>query len=345
MPWFWGGGNQNDPAKSLNADLKQFLEDQHPRPYRPTEVPLQVSEEVKLPEVPKSLPDTTKSAEERPLPRESLFQDGRYKDLWKTYVPQSELVAATSNPVDQVISARKDRRAGIHRAALENCVFEQELQRNCLGGGLSGSVKSKMTMCHAETKTFNRCYQLQAKFMQALGYLASSGTTDEEEERIQMHADKLYHRMMDYEEALEDARRNNQPIPPLSSVFDPNRPAPTVEQFGLPEHIARKLKTPLEELPPQERELAARAALREARMVEENAEDFFKYTTTMNEERQKRQASASRIFGEVIGKFLIPDPPQEPGNKRSPMEAAREVWANEGHSNRQSASTQDYGKG
>jgi hypothetical protein len=347
MPWFWGGGaSQNDPAKSLDADLKHFLKEQQPRPYVPAEAPSKALEKPKKVEVAEvKPPDTNKTFEDRPLPKESLFQDGRYKDIWKTYVPQSEVAAAITSPVERVMNARKDRRTGIHRAALENCAFEQELQRNCLGSGLSSSIKSRMTMCNAETKTFNRCYQLQAKFLQSLGYLASSSTSDEDEERIQMHADKLYHRMMDYEEALEDAKRNNQPIPPLSSVFDTNRPAPTVEQFNLPESVQVKLKAPLKELPPHERELAVAAALREAKATNEIADDFFKYTTTMNEARQKRQVWAVRAFGEAIGKFLIPDPPQEPGTMRAVDEAPKDVWANDGSSDRISGPARRNSKG
>jgi hypothetical protein len=195
---------------------------------------------------------------------------------------------------------------------------------------MAGSVKSRLTMCSAETKTFNRCYQLQAKFLQALGYMNSPTSSDEFEERVQMHADKLYHRMMDYEEALEDARLNNKPIPPLSSVFNPDQPAPIVEQTNLPESVQRRLKVPLKDLPPHERELAIRAATTEATMANENAEDFFKYTTTMNEARQKRQAAAIKVLGEPIGKFLIPDPPQAPGTKRPPNELVRDSWTNEG---------------
>jgi hypothetical protein len=331
MPWFWGG-RDNDPAKSLDKDLKKFLDDQSTRPYAPAQ-PLPV----KAPEVLKDVesrtspvPDAQQSFEEKPLPKESLFQDGRYKHLWKSYVPQSTVTAASGNPIDLVMNARKDRRTSIHRAALENCAFEEDLRRQCLGSGMASSVKSRMTMCSAETKTFNRCYQLQAKFLQALGYMGNPTSSDEFEERVQMHADKLYHRMMDYEEAVEDARLNGKPIPPLSSVFNPDQPAPIVEQANLPESVQRRLKVPLKDLPPHERELTIRAATTEATVANDDAEDFFKYTTTMNEARQKRQAMAVKVLGEPIGKFLIPDPPQAPGTKRPPNELVRDSWTSDG---------------
>src|SRR5271170_4303471 len=172
MGWFWGGtSNKNDPTKSLPSDLKDFLADQQPRPYVPTEPPSsKPAEQADKPA--QQLPDTNKTFEERLLPKESLFQDGRYKDIWKTYTPQDSITTNTSSPLGRLISARKDRKELVHRAAMENCAFEQELQQNCLkSGDLFNRTRARMTACKQETKAFNRCYQLQAKFLQALGYL------------------------------------------------------------------------------------------------------------------------------------------------------------------------------
>ncbi|KIW30589.1 uncharacterized protein PV07_06323 [Cladophialophora immunda] len=337
MGWFWGGrSNQNDPAKALDDDLKQFLKEQQPRPYVPAEAPLESSEPpekldstVKLPE--QTLPDAAQPPQDRPLPKESLFQDGRYKHIWKTYIPQDEITAATSTPVERVLSARKDRNQSIHKAALENCAFEEEMQQICFkGGNVADKLRGRMTMCHEETKAFNRCYTLQAKFLQALGYMTSATSSAEDEEKIQMHADKLYHRMMDYEAEVDDAKRNNQPIPPLSSLFNPNRPAPTLDQMALPKAMEDKMKKPLHEYPPHERELAARAALQEAKLTDLYAEDLFKYSVTMNEDRKNRQVFLTRVFGEVIGKFLIPDPPKDPNIKPySLQQLERDIWREE----------------
>ncbi|KAJ9602477.1 hypothetical protein H2200_013020 [Cladophialophora chaetospira] len=332
MGWFWGKNNQDDPAKALDDDLKQFLKDQQPRPYVPADPPTeQPKPQVKLDPTPKqsvAVVDPSLTSEGKQIPKESLFQDGRYKHIWKNYVPQDEIVASTSTPVERVLSARKDRNQSIHKAALENCAFEEEMQQICFkGGNLSDKVRGRMTMCHQETKAFNRCYQLQAKFLQALGYMANYNSSAEDEEKIQMHADKLYHRMMDYEAEVEEAKNNNQPVPPLSSLFNPNKPAPTIEQMALPKAMEEKMKKPLQEYPPHERELAARAALQEARLTDLYAEDLFKYSVTMNEDRKARQIWLTRIFGEPIGKFLIPDPPKDPSIKPySLKELDREIW-------------------
>lgn len=315
MSWFWGAGggkgSQNDPAKALDDDLKQFLKDQQPRPYQPAELSKPLAQPPKSREsaVPAASAGQSTEVEDRALPKESLFQDGRYKDLWKTYVPQEQ---SGISPVERVLEFRKDRRATIHKAAMENCAFEQQMQTDCMhASSWAQKIRGRMTLCHEENKAYNRCYSLQAKFLQALGYMSSMTSSDEDEEKIQMHADKLYHRMMDYEAEVDDARRNGKPIPPLVSLFNPNRTAPSADQLVLPEVIASKLTKPLSDYAPHERELAAKAALEEAKVADAYAKDLFTYTTTMNEERKTRQAWLTKAFGETLGKFLIPDPPKD----------------------------------
>lgn len=313
--FWWQTNDKQDSTKGLSPDLKDFLKDQQPRPYVPADAP--PPKPVEQPQKPPPiLPDTNKKTEDTPLPRESLFQDGRYKDLWKTYTPQDEIAATTTSPLDRIITARKDRHELISRAALENCAFEEELRQNCFStGDLASRARARATMCRQEQKAFNRCFQLQSKFLQALGYLTSVNTSDEDEERIQMHADKLYHRMMNYEAAVAEAKLNDAPVPALSSLFNPNRPAPNVEQLELSGGIERRLKKPLRELPPHERELAARAALSEAKMASLYSEGFQGYAVEMNEARKGRQEWLIKTFGEPIGKFIIPDPPTDPAVK------------------------------
>lgn len=307
MPWFWWGSkNEETPTSALNPELKKFLEEQQPRPYETSETPKPAQAAIEAKRKEPELPDTNKIHEDRGVPPESLYQDGRYAHLWKTYTPTTEITAQTTTPMERMYQARKDRTKSIHRTALENCAFEEEVRQQCLG---SVTMASRfLNLCNDETKQYTRCYQLQAKFLQALGYLSESNTTDEHEEMIQMHADKLYHRMMDYEADVDDAKRNGKPIPPLTSVFNPNRPAPTVDQIQIPESVQARLNTPLHQMPPHERELAARVALQEAKIKTAGVEEFFKYSASMNEDRKRRQNMVSRILGEPIAKFIIPDP-------------------------------------
>lgn len=313
MSWLWGKKAEQDPTKSLDNDLKQFLDSQQPGSYTPTtKDPAQEAKISKDAIVEPLRPASQPKSDEKPVPKESLFQDGRYKDIWKTYVPQSELVQVSSTPAERIMSAKKDRKASLSEAALENCAFEEELKRNCFSQGDSiNRIRARVTLCNRESKAFNRCFQLQAKFLQALGYQENPNTDPDVDERIQMHADKLYHRMMDYEAAVEEAKAAGKPVPPLTSVFNPDRPAPTLEEINLPPNLAKGLKTPLKQLPPHERELSARAILQETKVSQAYADDFFKATTTMNEGRERRQKLAVDAFGETLGKFFIPDAPKE----------------------------------
>ena len=183
MSWFWGSkSKQDDPTQSLDADLKKFLDEQQPKPYTPTQLPAAPSSDA-IEAAKKPLfenPDSNKIHQDRPLPKESLFQDGRYAHLWKTYTPQMDVDAATEKPTDIITRTRKDRKSTISSASLENCAFEQELKEQCLGLGMKGKLKSRMTMCEEETKTWNRCFTLQGQFLQALGYMQAQQDMDEE---------------------------------------------------------------------------------------------------------------------------------------------------------------------
>lgn len=336
MPWYWWGGNsaQEDPTKSLDPSLKEFLNEQQPRPYVPAEPPKKTEEAAVTAQPEVNFPDTNKTYSDRPVPAESLYQDGRYAHLWKTYTPQSDIVSVTSSPIERITAAKKGRKRAIHRAALENCAFEEEIRQECLNGqNVTSRFRATVTMCNEETKQYTRCYTLQSKFLQALGYMSIVDPNEDHEERIQMHADKLYHRMMDYESAVEDAKQKKKPIPPLTSVFNPNRPAPTIEQMDLPEAMQARMDTPLHDLPPQERELAARAALQEAKIKTSDATEFDQFTRTMNEERKQRQARVSKILGEPIAKFFIPDPEvmgQKFDESVKGLNFDREIWRGDG---------------
>ncbi|RMZ79198.1 hypothetical protein DV738_g3548, partial [Chaetothyriales sp. CBS 135597] len=325
LSWLWGGTKKSDDlTASLDPDLKSVLNDTKSAPYSPAPAP-------HVTDHPATAPVPAASTDTPTVPKESLFQDGRYAHLWKTYVPlaDSQLSATTQSPVSRIVAQKKERTAAISRAAFENCAFEEELQLKCLGLGAGGAVRSKLNVCRDETKSYNRCLQLQSRFLQALGYMSDLRSTEEEEEKIQMHADKLYHRMMDYEADVDEAQRNGRPIPPLTSLFYPDRAPPSLEDINLPPTVTSKLPSPLENLPPHERELAAKAALAERQFADSRADNFFAATTSMNEDRTRRQAWLIKAFGEPIGKFLIPDAPDDPiphDTGPTAEELERQIW-------------------
>lgn len=114
-----------------------------------------------------------------------------------------------------VFDAYSERKAAIGRAAIENCVMEQMAEKECF---MHGSWSKRMTMCRDENRAFLRCYEMQSRFMKALGYLSQPRGADEEE-RIQMHADKLYSQMLEREAAAEVAKTEGTEAPKMAPLI------------------------------------------------------------------------------------------------------------------------------
>jgi len=238
MGWLWNDkpeSSNDDPYSKLDPTLREYLnkesplklQDAQPKQPAPASVPSPdaASNQYRsqLGWTKPGLDQNHQNAlpvEDKPaVPPESLYQDGRYAHLWKDYRPQAEIENASRSDQDRladVIDAYNDRKAAISRAAMENCIVEQLDQRDCWE---NGGVSDRMTMCRKQNRIFFRCYEMQSRFMKALGYL-STMRTEEEEEKIQMHADKLYHEMLAREEEAETAKKEGREVgalPPLIS--------------------------------------------------------------------------------------------------------------------------------
>lgn len=141
----------------------------------------------------------------------------------------------------------------------------------------------------------------------------------EKEERIQLHADKLYHQMLDYEQRAAEARAAGREAPPITSLFQPdaqpihvdydrnnnnnnnnNIVVPGGEKF--PEGY--KPHTPLENLTPHERELAIRSVNAEIEQNKAYADEAMPFVQKQQEARARRQERAKGWFGETIGKWI-----------------------------------------
>ena len=240
MGWFWDSepskdstGSTSDAYSKLDPALKDFLDKESP--LKQDEEPRVPRSRDRPPTSPDGAPTTYRSqigidlsgvdqnaqsqANTPTVPTESLFQDGRYAHLWKSYRSQSEIDVASKTDQDKladVVDAYKDRKAAIGRAALENCVMEQMEEKDCYRHG--GFMKT-MTMCRAENRAFNRCYTMQSRFLKALGYLSNHHATEEDEERIQMHADRLYHEMLEREKAADEAKKEGKEAPTFQPLI------------------------------------------------------------------------------------------------------------------------------
>lgn len=347
MGWFWDWGNGNDPTndpyKKLDPALRDFLDKESPLKYeqtKPAPAPRQSSSTPPVPSQPSAdaAPNTYRSQlglnssgldaqnqnstpqQDRPaVPPQSLYQDGRYAHLWQNYRPQAEVEAAGRTDQDRltaVVEAYKDRKAAIGRAAVENCVDFQMAEKECWS---NGSWKSKMTMCREEGKAFNRCYTMQARFLKALGYLATQ-RSEEEEERIQMHADKLYHEMLDRERRAKEAKEQGLEEVELPPLIQPEtttkalgedsawaRARRKAAESGInynlssfPPEQQEEIKKRIEGLPKHERELELQLMAAESRAQM----DYAQQINDRLEEEKKHRAERRERGKETIGDNL-----------------------------------------
>ena len=230
MGWFWDSKPTNssspDAYKNLDPSLRSFYEQEsasqsssQPLPKQDA-APTTYRAQVGLSTPGLSVEEQSAAPSDRPaVPPESLHQDGRYAHLWKTYRPYDEIANTSKTDQDKladVVSQYKDRKAAIGRAALENCVVEQLEEQECWRHG--GFAKT-MTMCRTENRAFTRCYTMQSRFLKALGYLANQYASADEEEKIQMHADKLYYQMLEREKAMRAATERGEDVPAFDALL------------------------------------------------------------------------------------------------------------------------------
>jgi len=335
MGWFWGAsGNDNgnaspsteDPLRNLDAELRDFLTKESPVTYGRSNppastvpIPASVNHETQGIESSKSETASAQTdADGGPkVPQQSLYKDGRYAHLWKTYQSPAELDAVAKSDqekINDVLEGYKTRKAEIGRAALENCALEQWQVNECFR---SGDWTSRMTMCRKENKELERCYMMQAKFLKALGYLSTFDRPSEVDERIQMHADTLYHRMLDQEAAIETAKAEGRSIPefpPLLSKTSISKTSPTQltqptptdteDMASLSPAVQTQLKKRLEGLNDEQRQIEERAIAAEIQAGEQLAGHLGKIYQKQEEERQRRKDQGRETIGDKVASIL-----------------------------------------
>lgn len=168
MGWFGrDSSKQDNPVNKLDPELREYLERERPSQYVPSEHAQdgprpQLTEPASLSRHPDG---TARQADvsESAVPSASLFPDGRYAHLWKTYKPPQELEESGISQAERVIEKFKEHKDSVHRAAMENCALENEALTLCFQtGSWQKRLKARVTMCSEENSTFSRCFTTQA---------------------------------------------------------------------------------------------------------------------------------------------------------------------------------------
>ncbi|KAK3397924.1 hypothetical protein B0T20DRAFT_235697 [Sordaria brevicollis] len=338
--WFGGSSSsdESDPLGKLDPKLREFLARESPVKYTTQQEQEQRQRHSQGPTTPvqkapvqATATTTTKEVQlateqaqqqeqqqtEKPgVPQASLYKDGRYAHLWKTYRPQYEIENETKTDHEKlmdVLEGFKQRKEMIGKAALENCAEEQYDWNNCMK---NGSWTERATMCRDTVRKFERCYNMQSRLLKALGYLQTYNRSPEVDEDIQMHADALYHRMLEQEAEIEKAKAEGRPVPAFPSLFETHKhptkmsaPQATTEAGGKDpyepsQEIVDSWQDKLSQLPETDRmaeEEALRAEHRAKMMMAKNLQELW---NEQSKEREKRRLEGKETIGDKIKRVL-----------------------------------------
>lgn len=135
-----------------------------------------------------------------------------------------------------------------------------------------------------------------------------------------MHADRLYHQMLDYERRVEEAKAAGLQPPPAKSLFKPSaepapqptdsktNPAATETDMVIPGGEApppgMKPEKPLQDLTPHERELEIQLEKQKRAQRQVYYNEVSGVLEADNAAREQRRKKFSGWFGETIGNWL-----------------------------------------
>ncbi|CAF3448935.1 hypothetical protein SNK03_000775 [Fusarium graminearum] len=293
-----GTDKSADPLAKLDPSLRDFLEKESPLKY-PANQPAHPAQAVQKPS--NTNVTVAETQGQKPAaPSASLYKDGRYAHLWKSYRPLAEIEAETASDHEKLMSvleAYKERKEAIGKAALENCAEYQEEWVNCMK---HGSWEDQIQMCRNQVRSFERCYLMQSRFLRALGHGSVVGRSPEIEDDIQMHADALYQRMIKHEEAVEKAKAEGLPVP----VFQSKLPKAKDDSVVPTEELQQQWKEQLDKLPAEERAVEEAALRADLQVKAEVAGNVQKIWDTQAEQRKQRQAEGNSTFGDYMASLF-----------------------------------------
>ncbi len=289
MGWLWSSSSSEAASKDqLDPSLRDFLKKEAPTGPKPS-LPPTARKTEKTSAQPQPHSQSEALSEAPKVPPQSAFQDGRYAHLWKNYTPQHILDDRGKNEQDRlrdIVDAYNDRKADIGRIAMENCAIEYMEQFECFRH--PPTWMSAGTMCNAESRKFNRCYEMQGKLLKALGFMTMEARSAEDDERIQMHADKLYQEMLAQEREGERAKKEGKTVPDTKKMLMSEEKLAEVENevwSQMKPEARTEYEKKVASLPHEQQEIARLAVLGELRAANDMSKNAAK---TLQEERVKR---------------------------------------------------------
>ncbi|KAF2665101.1 hypothetical protein BT63DRAFT_459721 [Microthyrium microscopicum] len=314
--------NPDDPLKDLDPNLRQFLEKEAPKASPKTLPPIAKPRTDSHPVNNDPTISSTNHTEPQ-VPAQSLYQDGRYAHLWKTYkAPGSYVEAKSDSEVLRDISlSYKARKREIAKIALENCSFEALAEDDCWK---NGSYGKRLMMCRDESRALDRCTMLQTKFLGALGYLSYDGRPQEVEDQIQMHADRLYQQMIQHEVATREAKEKGLPAPQfkpimsrenLAKVLGVSSPealrvadvaqkmAETTDLSHVPEDAREKYQQTVKNMTPDERMVEEASRVGNIRDQSKAVQEYERILNKSKQEREQRKQEGAETITDRLSKW------------------------------------------
>lgn len=320
----WPFSKSEDPLDNLDPQLREFLEKEAPKPsthaaYKPPKAEPTTPRLQTQSQIQEDTPTQTAESDKPRVPPQSQFQDGRYAHLWKSYRPGETREALSDGEVLQNLTkAYNWRKTEISKTALENCVFDAIAEQECFK---RGSFGQKIWLCRDETQALDRCTTMQAKFLQALGYMSVEGRPPETEERIQMHADRLYQQMLEHEKIAKHAKEQGLPAPEFKPIMSKDNLAkilgvqsqdylPTAEKAEqmaqrtdmsyVPEKMREKYQKQIKDMTPDERIVEEAAQIAAAREQSNLANEYRQFRDQKKLDEEQRRKDGTLTVAERI---------------------------------------------
>jgi hypothetical protein len=155
------------------------------------------------------------------------------------------------------------------------------------------------------------CLIWSQKFLKALGYLSTFDRPPELDEKIQMHADSLYHRMLEQEKAIEAAKAEGRTLPTFPALLSSesknlllSKEDGGLQPSDLKPTVQKGLKKRLEGLKDEEREVEERAINAEIQAGVQVAKQLGSIYEKQAEERRIRKDQGKETIGDKINSIF-----------------------------------------